>query len=126
MYQLTIVVGNLGRTPELRETPDGIPVTDFSMAANRRWTNSDGTPGEATVWFKVTAWRRLAEVCAEYLEKGRLVLVQGELNAPQIWTGRDGEPRASLNLTARVVKFLGSNGNVERTVADEGEDEIPF
>ena len=61
MFQQLIAVGNLGRDPELRYTPNGVPVTSFSVAVNRRWTSSDGTPGEETTWFRVSAWRKLGE-----------------------------------------------------------------
>jgi single stranded DNA-binding protein len=67
MYHTITVVGNLGRDPELRHTPDGKPVTNLSVATNRKWTNADGTPGEETVWFRVACWGKLAEVCSEYL-----------------------------------------------------------
>ena len=61
MYQTTIVVGYLGRDPEMRYTSSGVPVTNFSIATTRKWTSQDGTPGEKTTWFRVTAWRKLAE-----------------------------------------------------------------
>lgn len=140
MYQKVIIVGNLGRDPEMRYTGDGTPVTNFSVATNRRWTNADGSPGEETVWFRVTAWRRLAEVCNQYLQKGRQVLVEGRMTAdsetggPRIWTGNDGVTRASFEITALTVKFLGGRGGAP--VSDmsglpeeppaEPEEEIPF
>ncbi|MDY7078693.1 MAG: single-stranded DNA-binding protein [Chloroflexota bacterium] len=140
MYHKLIVVGNLGRDPEMRYTPDGTPVTNFSVATNRRWTNPDGSPGEETVWFRITAWRRMAEVCNQYLQKGRQVLIEGELKpdsvtgGPRIWTGNDGVARAQYEVTARAVKFLGGRG--EAPPADmpgapeeppvEPEEEIPF
>ena len=140
MYQTVIIAGNLGSDPEMRYTPDGTPVTNFSVATNRRWSAQDGSPREKTVWFRVTAWRRLAETCNEYLQKGRPVLVEGELNpdpdtgGPRIWKGNDGKPRASYELTARIVRFLPGRG--EATPAGptgaevEGppakDEEIPF
>jgi len=139
MYQRLTIVGNLGQDPEMRYTRDGTPVTNFSIATNRRWTNSDGSQGEETVWFRVTVWRRMAEVCNEYLEKGRQVLVEGRLRpdpetgGPRIWTGRDGEARASYEVTAQTVKFLGRGvaapGTGAAEVPDEPpeeEEEIPF
>jgi single-strand DNA-binding protein len=140
MYQKLIIVGNLGRDPEMRYTPDGTPVTTFSVATNRRWTNQDGSPGEETVWFRVSAWRRLAETCNQYLSKGRMVLVEGELRpdaatgGPRIWTGNDGIARASFEVTARNVRFMPGRGEgppmeapgeFEGPPAEE-EDEIPF
>jgi single-strand DNA-binding protein len=141
MYQKIIIAGNLGRDPEMRYTPDGTPVTNFSVATNRKWNNPDGTQNEETVWFRVTAWRQLAELCNQYLSKGRQVLVEGRLNpdretgGPRVWTGNDGQPRASFELTALTVKFLGGRGEggVDTSVSLEeppppeiGEDEIPF
>lgn len=113
MYQEITLVGNAGRDPELRHTPDGTPVTDFSMATNRRWTSADGSKGEETVWWKITAWRGLAEIVAEYIKKGNMVFVVGrvvpdkETGRPRIWTTRDGEPRASFEINADTVRNLG-------------------
>ena len=139
MYQTVIIAGNLGRDPEMRYTADGTPVTTFSVATNRRWTRPDGTQGERTVWFRVSAWRRQAEVCNQYLRKGQQVLVEGELQpdpatgGPRVWTGNDGVPRASFELTARTVRFMGSRADVGPVGAPGGEiegpteeEEIPF
>lgn len=109
MYQNTIVIGHLGKDPEMRYTPSGVPVTSFSVATSRRWTNANGEQQEKTTWFRVTAWRKLAELCNQYLTKGRLVMVEGEVEA-SAWTGQDGQARATLELTARNVKFLGGRG----------------
>jgi single-strand DNA-binding protein len=137
MYQKVIIVGNLGRDPEMRYTPEGTPVTNMSVATNRRWTNQDGSAGEETVWFRVSAWRRLAETCNEYLSKGRQVLVEGQLipdregntGGPRIWTGQDGQPRASFEVHAQTVKFLGRRGEGDggdTAPAPESDEEIPF
>ena len=140
MYQKIIIAGNLGRDPELRYTQDGTPVVNFSVATNRRWSNQDGSSGEETIWFRVSAWRRLAETCNQYLQKGRQVLVEGRLNVdsatggPRVWTGQDGNPRASFEITANTVKFLGGRGDSvdvggpgapQEPPSEEGE-EIPF
>jgi len=132
MYQKTIVVGHLGRDPEMRYTPSGVPVTSFSVATTRKWTNANGEPQEKTTWFRVTCWRKLAELTAQYLQKGRLVLVEGDISA-SAWTDRDGNPRASLELTALNVRFLGGRGEVGAVPAGEpgeeppvNEDGIPF
>jgi len=111
MYQKLIIIGNLGRDPEMRYTQDGTPVTSFSVATNRRWTDASGQQQERTVWFRVSAWRRLAETCNQYLSKGRRVLVEGEIQEPRVWQGQDGQWRASLDVTARAVKFLGGRGD---------------
>jgi single-strand DNA-binding protein len=132
MYQNTIVVGYLGRDPEMRYTPSGAAVTSFSMATTRKWTNQDGSPGEKTTWFRVTAWRKLAETCNQYLTKGRLVLVEGEIDA-SAWTPQDGgDPRATLELTARNVRFLGRREGAAyddsqgSSAGEVSEDAIPF
>ncbi len=109
MFQKTIVVGHVGRDPEMRYTPGGVPVTSFSMATTRRWTNQNGEQQEKTTWFRVTCWRKLAETSAQYLQKGKLILVEGEIDATA-YTDREGHPRASLELTASTLKFLGPKG----------------
>lgn len=130
MNQLTIV-GNLGADPEMRFLEDGTPVTTFSVAVNRRWTDRDSDEQrEKTWWFRVTAWRRQAEVCNEFLQKGKQVLVQGEVSA-SAWLPEEGEARASLELTARSVRFLGQNGSgngAPPPLPDEDllEADIPF
>jgi single-strand DNA-binding protein len=136
MYQKLIIIGRLGRDPEMRYTPDGTPVTSFSVATGRRWTDANGQQQSRTVWFHVTAWRRLAETCNQYLTKGRLVMVEGELTEPRPYQSRDGEWRASLDVTANAVKFLGGRGDTGGSgfgedVAAGGpetldEEEIPF
>ncbi len=135
MFSKTIIVGHLGRDPELRYTAGGQPVCSFSVATNRSWTDQNGQPQEKTTWFRVTAWGKLGELCNQYLSKGRLVLAEGEIDA-SAWKATDGEPRASLELTARNVRFLGGKdglgavGPGRRLDEMEGpmidEEEIPF
>ncbi len=134
MYQKTILIGNLGDDPQMRYTPSGTPVTSFSVAVNRRWTDADGNPQERTTWFRVNAWARMAEVCNQYLAKGRLVMVEGEVSASS-WVSQDGEARATLELRARTVKFLGRNGQSDEAEESESapipveasvEADIPF
>lgn len=115
MYQHTTVVGYLGRDPEQRFTPNGQSVTNFSMATTRSWTDQAGEKQEKTTWFKVTTWGKLSELCAQYLSKGRLVLVEGEIDASS-WVDKEGNARATLELNAKNVRFLGSNG-------DHGDDD---
>jgi single-strand DNA-binding protein len=115
MFQQTLVVGRVGRDPEMRFTPGGVPVTNFSVAVDRRWTDASGQAQEKVTWFRVVCWRKLAEVVAEYAKKGQRILVVGEIDA-SAWTDRDGSPRASLELTADCVRFLG-----DREASDEGK-----
>jgi single-strand DNA-binding protein len=135
MYQKIIIVGNLGRDPEMRYTPQGTPVTNFSVATNRRWTNPDGSPGEETIWFRISAWGKLGETCNQYLSKGRQVLVEGRLRpdpatgGPRIWTRQDGTAGASFEITALNVRFLGGRAEsvavgLEEEAIEEGE--MPF
>ena len=111
MYQKITIIGNLGSDPEMRYTAQGTPVTNFSVATSRSWTDDSGQRQERTVWFRVSAWRRLAETCNQYLSKGRQVFVEGEMQEPRPYQSRDGEWRASLDITARDVKFLGGRGD---------------
>jgi len=110
MYQKIILIGHLGGDPQMRYTADGTPVTSFSVATNRKWTDANDQQQEKTVWFRVTAWRKQAETCNQFLTKGQLVMVEGELVEPKPFQGRDGTWRASLEVTARNVKFLGGRG----------------
>lgn len=139
-YQKLIIVGNLGRDPEMRYMPDGTPVTTFNLATNRRWNNADGSKGEETIWFRVSCWRRQAETAAQYLTKGSQVMVEGRLTAdkatggPKIWTRQDGTPGASFEVTAdRVVFMSGRSGGAEVPDGEAGtpdygleDDNIPF
>ena len=112
MYQQITIVGNLGRDPEMRYTASGVPVTSFSVAVSKRWTSQDGQRQEKTTWFRVSAWRQLAELASQYLTKGRQVMVVGEVDEPNVWTDQSGNNRASLEITARDIRFLGSRDDV--------------
>ena len=120
----------------MRYTQDGTPVTSFSVATSNKYNKADGTPVEETVWFRVSAWRRQAETCNEYLRKGSAVLVEGRLTAnefgsPRIWQTSAGESRASFELQAQTVKFLPGRGDapeggVSGGEGEAGESEVPF
>lgn len=127
MYQYTVIVGNVGRSPELRYTPGGAAVCDFSVAVNRKWTGQDGQQNEKVTWFRVSCWNKLAETVNQYVTKGRQVLVTGEIEA-SAWVDDDGNARATLELNARDVKFLGSRDDAQAAPADEGGAlaDIPF
>ena len=128
MFHQCIIIGNLGRDPELRYTPNGSAVTDFSVAVNRKWTTQDGNPGEETTWFKVTCWGRLAETTNQYLNKGRQVMVVGRVSTSAWIDKTSGEARSSLELRAFDVKFLGGRGDAGEAPESfpSDEEEIPF
>jgi single-strand DNA-binding protein len=129
MYQHIIIVGNLGRDPEMRYTPDGNPVTSFSVATSRRYRDVN-----ETTWFRVTVWGKQAESCNQYLKKGSKVLVEGRLTpdletgGPKVYQRKDGTYGASFEINASGVRFLTARG--ESTEGEEStstdEDEIPF
>lgn len=134
MFEKIVFVGNLGQDPELRYTPSGAAVTTISVATNRRFTDSAGQDRNEVKWFRVSVWGKQAEACAEYLSKGRQVLVEGRLigdenGNPRIWTGNDGVARTSFEVNAQTVRFLGSNPNGPPPVEEQlplDEEGIPY
>ena len=104
-----IVIGNLGRDPEMRYTPSGQSVTSFSVASSRRYTAADGERREETEWFNVSAWGRLADLCNQYLARGRQVYVEGRLSS-RSYVGQDGQTRHSNDIFLQDVQFLGGRG----------------
>ena len=138
MYHTIIVVGNLGRDPEMRYTPSGQAVTNLSVATSRKYTDSSGEQHDETVWFRVSVWGRQAETVNQYLRKGRQVLIEGRLvpdenGNPRIWNRQDGSPAASFEINAQTVRFLGGRddsgfdaGSAESGSTPETEDDIPF
>jgi single-strand DNA-binding protein len=142
MYHKIILVGNLGRDPEMRYTPSGQQVTTFSMATSEKWTGQDGQLHDRTIWWKVTVWGKQGENANTYLKKGSKVLVEGRMQAddkgnPRIWTRQDGTAGASFEVTALTIKYLsakneggapapgggGQSMEAEPTMDDDG---IPF
>jgi single-strand DNA-binding protein len=113
MYQQITIVGNVGRDPELRYTPQGFAVCDFSVAVNRRVGGQNNTEArDETTWFRVTCWRQLAETVAKYVRKGRQILIVGEVSV-SAYTDKAGQPAATLEITAQTVKFLGQREDNE-------------
>jgi len=131
-YQEITLVGNLGNDPELRYTPSGVPVASFNLAVNKSVKKDDGSYADKTIWFRVTAWRKQAENVGQYLTKGKQVLVVGEVEESRAFTDRAGNNRASLEVTANTVRFLGggkggSNGHEAPTEQDGVDDRsVPF
>lgn len=116
MYQKIFLTGNLGRDPELRYTPNGTPVVRFSVATNERWTDREGQQQERTIWWRVSVWGKQGEAVSQYLSKGRQVFIEGrmdpdpETGGPRLWTGRDGQTRASFEIVAQRVRVIGRRG----------------
>jgi single-strand DNA-binding protein len=104
-----ILIGNLGRDPELRYTPGGSPVAEFSLATNDKWKDKEGNPQERTEWHNIVAWGRQAEICGEYLNKGRQVYVEGRIQT-RSWDDKDGNKRYKTEVVARQVLMLGGRG----------------
>jgi single-strand DNA-binding protein len=110
-FNKIIIVGYLGRDPELRYTTSGTPVCDFSMATTERKGKRDGGEGEEiTTWFRVSMWGRQAEVANQYLQKGKLVYIEGRLSQRE-YTDRDGNKRTSLEVHGSDMQFIGSRGD---------------
>lgn len=125
MYQQITLIGNLGNDPEMRYTPSGVAVASFSLAVNRSWTGQDGQRQDKTTWFRVSVWNKQAETVSQYLSKGRQVLVIGEMEEARAYTDRDGNTRASLEVKAQSVRFLGQRGGEGPTGNDMGHAMSP-
>ena len=129
-----MIIGNIGKDPEMRFTPNGAPVTSFSVATNRVLSGgAEGERREVTDWFSVVAWNKLAEICNQFLGKGSRVYVEGRLQT-RSWDGPDGQKRYRTEIVANDVQFLdrrgGSLDDGTEAVADEGgdlaADDLPF
>ena len=105
MLNKVLLIGNVGRDPEMRYTPSGSAVTSFSLAVNRRYTPPNGELQEETEWFDITAWNRLAETCNNYVTRGMKVYVEGRLRS-RSWVGQDGQTRFRNEIVANTVTFL--------------------
>ncbi len=134
-----ILIGNLGRDPELRYTQSGQAVTNFTMATTDRFSNRSGEREERTEWHRIVAWGRTAELCAQYLSKGRSVYVDGRLQTRE-WEDKEGQKRRTTEIVAQSVQFLGSpregarnqggsaaqEGGGSSTPSDGPAEDIPF
>ncbi|MCD6401666.1 MAG: single-stranded DNA-binding protein [Anaerolineales bacterium] len=136
MYQRIIIVGNLGRDPEMRFMPSGQAVTNFSVATNRQYTASNGERVKETSWFRVSVWGKQAENVNKFLHRGSKVLIEGRLSpdpntgGPRVYQRQDGSYGASFEIRANRVVFLTSRAEDESTqgnyTEDAGEEDIPF
>ena len=135
-YQKLIIIGNLGRDPEMRYSPSGDPVTSLNVASNRQFNDASGGKQKETTWFRVSVWGKQAESCNTYLQKGSMVLIEGELKPdketgnPRIYTRQDGSQGTSYEVTARNVRVLTPRGGAQEDMVDDGgdlgEEDIPF
>ena len=139
-----ILVGHLGRDPEVRHTKSGDPVCTFSIATSERWKDKNGEQQEKTEWHRIVAWRKLAEICGEYLRKGKQVYIEGKLQTRD-WEDKDGHKRYTTEVVANEMQMLGRRGDdggsynedssargssggdpISQTTSGGGDDEIPF
>ncbi len=116
-----MIIGHLGREPEMRYTPSGRPVTTFSVATSRSWNTSDGERRTHTEWFNVVAWGSLAEICNQYLNKGQQVYIEGRLQTRR-WDDDNGNRRSIVEVVAKEMIMLGDR---KKNRSDKGEDEQP-
>jgi len=122
-----MIIGHLGRDPEMRYTPSGRPVTTFNVATSRTWNSSDGERHTETEWFNVVAWGNLAEICKQYLSKGQRIYVEGRLQTRQ-WEDSDGNKHSSTEIVASEMIMLSDRHSQNHPQEDvnDGEDEFPF
>lgn len=145
MVNKAIIIGNLGRDPELRFTPSGQAVAKFPVATTERWTDQQGQRQEKTEWHNIVVWGKQAEACGQYLAKGRQVFVEGRITT-RSWDDKEGNKHYMTEIVARDVRFLGGAGGAagpgtgggrpsgqgftpppgEDAPPPAGEDDIPF
>jgi len=128
-----ILVGNLGADPEMKYTPSGTPICTFRLATSETFKDRDGNQQERTEWHRVVAWSKLAEICGQYLAKGRQVYVEGSIRT-RSWDDQDGNKRFMTEIVARDVQFLGAGAGGGSAAGGGdfggppplGDDDIPF
>lgn len=118
-----MIIGNLGRDPEMRYTPSGRPVTTFSVATTRSWHSADGERHEDTEWFNVVAWGNLAEICNNYLHKGQQVYVEGRLQTRR-WEDSEGNKHFAIELVAREMIMLGDRKDMPEEPSPEDYEDM--
>ena len=116
-----MIIGHLGKDPEMRYTPSGKPVTSFSLATSRSWKTSDGEKREETEWFNVVAWDSLAEICNLYLSKGQQIYIEGRLQTRK-WDDDDGNNRTAVEVVAKEMVMLGDRKKKSQTDQEKGSD----
>jgi single-strand DNA-binding protein len=111
-----ILIGRLGRDPELKYTPSGAPVAKFSLATDESYKDHTGEQQDRTEWHNIVAWNKLAEICGEYLTKGKLIYIEGSIRSRQ-WQDQAGNKRTSYEIIAYRMQMLGSKSDSERMPA---------
>src|SRR5213082_201272 len=131
MLNKIMLIGNLGRDPELQVTSDGTPFTRFSLAVSRNYKTSSGEKREETEWFNIVAWRQLAETCERYLHKGSKVYIEGRVTQRK-YTDREGVQRTSVEVIANDMQMLDSkaastsSGSESFSAVSAGDSNDPF
>ena len=137
MVNRVFLIGRLGRDPEIRHTASGSAVANFSVATDERWTDSEGNRQTRTEWHNIVAWRKLAEICGQYLRKGRLVFIEGRIQTRE-WDDRDGNKRRTTEIIASNMQMLEGRAQADDAVGPQDsqdqnnmeigitEDDIPF
>lgn len=116
-----IIIGNLGKNPEVRFTQSGQPVCNFTVATNERWTDKGGQTQERTEWHRIVVWGKQAEHCGQYLTKGRSVYVEGRIQTRE-WQDKDGKKNYTTEIVATNVTFLGGKGEGAGAGGGRGDD----
>ena len=120
-----MIIGHLGRDPEMRYTPSGRPVTTFSVATSRSWHSADGERHEETEWFNVVAWGSLAEICNQYLRKGQQVYIEGRLQTRR-WEDTEGNKHFTTELVSKEMIMLGERREISSTDVSKPSEEEEF
>ncbi|MCU0485297.1 MAG: single-stranded DNA-binding protein [Anaerolineales bacterium] len=122
-----MIIGRLGRDPEMRYTPSGRPVTTFTVATSRTWNTSDGERRVETEWFNIVAWGNLAEICKQYLNKGHQVYIEGRLQS-RTWDDPEGNKHSSVEIVANEMIMLSERREAEASAENEPaeDDDYPF
>ena len=119
-----ILIGRLGKDPELKYTPGGAPVCKFSLATDEAFKDKTGEQQKRTEWHNIVAWNKLAEICGEYLTKGKQVYIEGSIRSRQ-WEDQSGNKRTAYDIVARQMTMLGSRGDAERGATERAPSERP-
>jgi len=132
MINKVILIGNLGKDPEVNYTQSGDAVVNFSIATTERWKGQDGQQNKKTEWHNIVVWKRLAEICAEFLQKGSKVYIEGKLQTRK-WEDKDGNDRYTTEIIAREMQMLTPKGQGENTRGADAQeppptmgDDVPF